>query len=88
MAARSKKSLRKGALVVQLDRSQVFPDEPGQGTPAMVRRFQYSATYWCAQNEGVLTDSDGSEWRLVDSDVQWLEDIDREVTEFLYGVEA
>ena len=82
--AAEKKTLRNGALIVQLDRSQVFPDDPGQGTPAIVRRFGFSATYWCAQNEGVLTDSNDNEYRLSDAECRWLGGIDGEVTEFLY----
>jgi len=35
-----------------LDSAEIFPDDPGQGTPAMVYLRGESATYWCALNEG------------------------------------
>ena len=38
-----------------LDSSEVFPDDPGAGTPAMVYGpKRYQATYWFALNEGLL----------------------------------
>lgn len=79
-----KRTLRRGRLLVQLDRSQVFPNDPGQGTPAIVRCFEYSATYWCALDNGLMA-PDGRQLLLTDAECDWLYDIDREVTEFLYG---
>ena len=35
-----------------LDSEQVFPDDPGNGTPAIVYYKQCTATYWCALGEG------------------------------------
>jgi hypothetical protein len=79
-----KKTLRFGRLVVQLDRGQVFPDDPGQGTPAIVRAFGHSATYWAAQGEGVLYDKYWAETELSEAEMNWLGEIDGEVTSFLY----
>lgn len=35
-----------------LDPSEVYPDDPGAGAPAMVYYRGGSATFWCAQGEG------------------------------------
>lgn len=78
-----KKSFRKGRLVVSLDQSQVFPDDPGNGTPAMIHCFGYHATYWCGCEEG-LTDSKGNHLDLTPNEVEWLEQLDPEINDFLY----
>lgn len=77
------KSFRKGRLIVSLDRSQVFPDDPGNGTPAMVHSFGFSATYWCAQDNG-LENRNGEHMELTDAEVDWLGSLDSDITEFLY----
>ena len=80
-----RKTLINGALIVELDRSQVFPDDPGNGTPAMVRWRGFSATYWCAVGEEELHNwITGEAKKLPASWVQWLGELDREITEFLY----
>lgn len=56
LASVRKKSIRQGRLLVQLDKSQVVRDDPGAGTPAMVHCFEFSATYWCAVDNGLTTD--------------------------------
>ena len=33
---------------IVLDSRQVFPDDPGAGTPALVHVGKNTATYWCA----------------------------------------
>ena len=81
----TKKTLRQGRLIVSLDRSKVHPDDPGADTPAIVHCFGYSATYWCACGEGELTRWNGSAMQLTQKECEWLESIDTEVTEFLYG---
>jgi len=35
-----------------LDPSQVYPDDPSSGTPAMVRYKGHYGTYWCASDAG------------------------------------
>ena len=78
-----------GGLTIELDRSQVFPDDPGNGTPAMVvltkGRQTYRATYTCASNEGTVT-SDGyhcEEYTLSDRQVNWLHEQEDSIEEFL-----
>ena len=53
---------------IELDASQVFPADPGAGTPAMVYMARESATYWCALDTGEL---DGRKLRQPELD--WLE---------------
>ena len=69
---------------IELDSTQVFPDDPGAGTPAMVYLNEYCATYWCACGEGeLLSDRRGTK-RLTPDQLNWLERKDEEVTNFLY----
>lgn len=87
---RKTKTFRKGSLYVVLDRSQVFPDDPGAGTPAMVEyRGAYwgSATYWCAVGEGELDRGRHGMMALSDSALEWLESLEDEIEAFLYGEE-
>lgn len=79
------KTLSKGNLRVVLDKSQVFPDDPGQGTPAMVYCGEFSATYWCAVGESELFHDRRGAKRLTDEQVEWLESLDSELSSFLYG---
>lgn len=45
---------------VALRRDEVYPDDPGNGTPAMVcGPFGKSATFWCAADTGEATDNRG-----------------------------
>lgn len=49
---------RNAALRLELDAREIFPDDPGLGTPAMVyvgvREMQWGGTYHCALGEGEL----------------------------------
>lgn len=77
----TKKSFRgPGGLLVSLDRSQVFPKDPGMGTPAMVYLpfGKGSATYYCAADTGEVEDEP-----LTPRQGQWLNDIADEVYAFL-----
>lgn len=65
---------------LELDHTQIFPDDPGAGTPALVIKGDYSATYHCALNEGEL---DCGGYQLNDEEVQWLEEQESLVDEFL-----
>ena len=63
-----KKTLRgpKGVRLI-LDQSQVFPDDPGNGTPAIVEYKKHTGTYWCCADTG---DCDGEP--LPDEVLDWL----------------
>ena len=71
---------------VTLDRREVFEDDPGQGTPALVRHHLGGvATYWCALGEGEIELGTTGEYLSIPHSVMaWLESIDPQVTEFLY----
>jgi hypothetical protein len=71
-----------GGIVVRLDSSEIFPDDPGNGTPAMVYLGRHSATYWCAIGENELLDSEGRVRTLSAKLYDWLVAQDDEVTEF------
>lgn len=51
---------------LELDPAQVFPDDPGAGTPALVRYRGHTGTYWCCINEcecdGVELPQDVVDW--------------------------
>ena len=66
-----------------LDRTQVFPDDPGNGTPAIVLYRTGSATYWCAVNEGQVDAHEGT-IRLPQSVLDWLDSKETELEQFLY----
>ena len=40
-----------GGLVLELDARQIFPNDPGLGTPALLSLEGCTATFWCALNE-------------------------------------
>lgn len=68
---------------IELDRSQVFPDDPGQGTPALVHYKGGVATYWCACDEGEV-DNNSRYIKLPQDVLDWLHEQDDEITNFLY----
>lgn len=39
-------------ITLTLDPSEIVPDNPGDGTPALVRWGDQTATYWCALDTG------------------------------------
>lgn len=71
-------------LRVDLDRSQVFADDPGMGSPAIVRWGEAHGTFHfaleCAKLIGDTDDVDLSPAQLA-----WLQKIEGEVYEFLPG---
>lgn len=72
------KTLTGCGLTVELDTAQVFPHDPGRGTPAMVSVRGREATYWCALNEGEVEDV-----RLTAAQVRWLERNEDAIVRFL-----
>ncbi|MFA5234739.1 MAG: hypothetical protein WC390_10100 [Sulfurimonas sp.] len=74
-----------GGIKVQLDRSQIFPDDPGQGTPAIVVLKNASSTYNCACGEGELfCDDHCGVIQLTDAQLEWLGRIEDEIEDFLW----
>ncbi len=68
-----------GGIRLELDTSEVFEDEPGAGTPAMVYLGRHGGTYWCAVDTGELGDI-----TLSRSAMRWLENQTEIVEDFLY----
>jgi hypothetical protein len=64
-------------LSVRFDSSEIFPHDPGQGTPVLVFLGKESATFCCALNEGEV---DGI--RLSQSQIAFLETLETLVWNF------
>jgi hypothetical protein len=81
----TKMFLKNGNLTVTLDRAQVFPDDPGEGTPIMVEwTGKAGATYNCAVNEGILSGYGNNEDKeLTDKQLEWLDSLENKIEEFL-----
>jgi len=76
-----KKTLRgPEGLILSLDSEEIFPDDPGSGTPALLSLpfGRGTGTYWCALQEGEV---DGIP--LTEKQSRWLEAVEYEVTDFL-----
>ncbi len=73
-----------GGLTLELDRSELVPENPGEGTPAMVylEPSGASGTYWCALDTGEV---DGVE--ITAQQQRWLESKEEVVSEFLWPQE-
>lgn len=67
-------------LTVRLDPAQVYPDDPGQGTPAVVSKGRYSSTLECALATGELSCGENP---LTKAQVDWLERIEPHVNTWL-----
>jgi hypothetical protein len=75
---------------IELDAAQVYPDDPGAGTPAMVCfGANYSSTYWCAVGEEELLSEDCCRtMRIPARVVAWLLDKEDAIADFLAAAEA
>lgn len=61
-----------GGITISLRACEVFPLDPGEGTPAMVNvPFKGGATYWCACDMGIVT-TDREDHELSPTQVDWL----------------
>lgn len=69
-----------GGLRIVLDSAEVYPDDPGQGTPAMVHLGRHSATFACALDTGEL---DCGEKALTITQENWLQAQEETVWNFL-----
>jgi hypothetical protein len=74
-----------GNLIIELDSSEIFPNDPGMGTPAMVyknkgKKNEDSGTFYCAIGEGELSNN-GT--KLMDNEFNWLCSQDDKVEEFI-----
>lgn len=83
------RTLTRGRLEVVLDLDQVVKDNPGEGTPAIVRTTdgKGDGTYWAAVHEGELIC--GREVvELTAAEMMWLNSLEDEVNEFLFCEEG
>lgn len=60
-------------LRILLDSNEIYPNDPGNGTPAIVQLFGFSATYGCAADTGELTDKHGEDRELTTVQLNWLQ---------------
>ena len=74
MSMKPKFSLHKHGLRVEFDAAEIFPEDPGAGTPVMVWTCGNSATYNCARNEGEVDTV-----RLTQQQIDWLWSIEEDV---------
>jgi hypothetical protein len=66
---------------LKLDKDQVFPNDPGQGTPAMITSPSgKTATYNCVMDQGTVDDEDVPE--RIYRHFELMED---EINEFLFS---
>jgi hypothetical protein len=67
-----------GGLVVELDSEQVFPEDPGQGTPAMCHLGRLSSTFDCALAMGAVDDKP-----LAPAQLKFLDGLEDQVNLFI-----
>lgn len=80
----AKKTLRgPGGIRVELDTREVFPDDPGAGTPALVCLRNATASYTCAADMGEVEEADGEVITLTDAQCRWLHEIGEQIDQFL-----
>jgi len=70
----------KGVTVI-LDPKEIVPNDPGQGTPAMVNYRGMSATYTCAVNAGEV-EYQGRTVELPQDVIEWLDELQEFVDKF------
>ena len=67
-----------GGLRVEFDASEIFPDDPGQGTPVLVCLGRETASFCCALNEGEV----GGCIRLSSDQIEFLASLESLVWDF------
>lgn len=71
---------------LKCDTSEVFPDDPGNGTPLMVYAPNgETGTLYCTPGEGVIS---GDEQEVPEPVMRWLDSIQSEAEDFVYGKEG
>jgi hypothetical protein len=85
MAEDTTKTLRgPDGIRLVLDRKEIVPDDPGDGTPALVWVDNYSSTLAAAQGEGELLGSRDAK-QLTDEQLAWLDEVSDAADDWLYG---
>lgn len=67
-----------GSYKLVLDSSEIYPDDPGNGAPAMLHCGKRSATYYCAADTGDL-----DELEMPPSVMKWLDRMADTVAKFI-----
>jgi len=75
-------------LIIELDSDQIFPDDPGQGTPALVvqrknGRDYMTGTFRCVSDQGTLEGDRGEFLVLNKAKCAWLLAQEEVVDEFI-----
>lgn len=70
-------------LAIELDAAQIYPSDPGQGTPILVVHGQHTATLECAVNEGELAGRGNVLYKLSDLEMKWLDSVYDQCNEWL-----
>lgn len=63
---------------VHLDKYEIYPDDPGQGTPVLVEWEGHFGTYNCCTDTGEI---DG--WELPKNVLEWLNGLGEQIDEWL-----
>lgn len=85
---KTQQTIMRGRVKVILDRSQVVPDNPGEGTPALVgltvRGRTCWSTYWLATDVGAVEDGDHAYYLTAD-EIEFLDSLHEHICQFLYS---
>ena len=60
-----------GGIKIELDADEIYPNDPGQGTPILVVIGTQTASYNCAGDTGECGDT-----FVLDNQMKWLNDLD------------
>ena len=71
-------------VVLELDRSKYYPDDPGQDTPAIVAYKGGTSTYHCCMDHGYVESSRTGDIDIPRAAMKWLEAMEDVVDQFLY----
>lgn len=74
---------------IELDSAEIFPHDPGAGTPAVViledeDGKEATATFWCALGEGEVSSREAGYIKLTDEQWNWLSEQEDVVGAFLH----
>jgi len=74
------KTYTNGPYRLVLDSTQIYPNDPGAGTPAMLYGPDHqTATFWCALSTGECGDG----WEIPRNVMNWLDRLTPTVEKFL-----
>jgi len=67
-----------GGIKIELDADEIFPNDPGQGTPILVNLYEGTASYNCAVSENEV---DGIELEQIQ--IEWLNKLEYQIDTWL-----